>query len=216
MCGCSQHSSGVLGRHQLATRIAFKLFIDFNYLILLVPLQAAGQQQEVKEQGSDPLAELAVDCTADPEACAAVVEGSNSYYASNPADEFDVAAEAAAYLQAVHAPNTWNAVIGATQKLGGEAPNTYEGVEDQWVQKRVAEEAGSQYLDASALDLDCSVVAGSANALECERTKAVNRYEAAPPTVQVSALTLQCITSHSTSLLVEMQCPHRIGPVVRI
>lgn len=160
-------------------------------------LQAQSQHQVAREQNSaaasqQGLAELDLDCTADPDACAAVAEGSNSYYASTETDNLAAASEAAAYLQAVRPANAWDAVMGAAAaKQAAEADNSYESEEQRWVQKRLAEEAGPQYLDASALDLDCSGAADDDTAAECERTKAVNSYEAAPTSVLVSKWTLQ-------------------------
>lgn len=142
------------------------------------------------------LASLELNCEEDPAACAAVAEYSNSYTDGATAVDAGVAAEAAAYLlHQAQATNGWDAIIedqslsvaeSEPQEEQQPAPNSYEGSEQQWLQRRIAEEAGPQYIDATALELDCSAEQDDSDtAAECERSRAVNRYEVAPPTTQV-------------------------------
>jgi hypothetical protein len=136
-----------------------------------------------------------LDCEADPASCAAA-QRSNSYSDDDDtaptaagSKSFDAAAaEAAAYLYASHAPSGWDVIIGssaanaqqaAAEEAAAAASNSYEDSEDVWVQRRIAEEAGAQYMDTSELGLDCSSeVQDGPTAQECERSRAANRYEA--------------------------------------
>lgn len=130
-----------------------------------------------------------LDCNANPEVCATVAEDTNSYTSTTGASDAAVA-EAAEFLSSVNAAHAWNAVVGDAPELGPDSANTYEGAEQQWVKIRNAEEAGAQYLDISALDLECNTAAADSDAVtaaECERTVSVNKYEAPAPTNQVSS-----------------------------
>jgi hypothetical protein len=151
------------------------------------------------------LSTLNLDCEADPASCD-LAQHSNSYSADDDSSAATpgsasyeaAAAEAAAYLYASQAPSGWDAIIGgaasapqqqpnakqapaaaAAAAAGEPASNSYEQIEPLWVQRRISEEAGAQYLDASALGLDCSGEQQDApTAHECERSRAANRYEA--------------------------------------
>jgi hypothetical protein len=152
------------------------------------------------------LSALQLDCEADPASCE-LAQRSNSYSYSTDGDSSAVApgsaaykaaaAEAAAYLYASQAPSGWDAIIGSAakgpQQQQGEqqapeaaaaadltASNSYEESELLWVQRRISEEAGAQYMDAFELELDCSGEQQDVpTAQECERSRATNRYEAA-------------------------------------
>lgn len=145
--------------------------------------------------GDTSLDALALDCEAAPDACAEAAEV-NIY----EADATNGAADASADAEALAAYGQWAASLrgqGATaadllEELtaqcgsgeGSEDPacdlirrvNRYEGGERAVRALRVAEEAAPQYVDVSRLDLDCSD-AGEDMQAECERSRAVNRYE---------------------------------------
>ena len=139
------------------------------------------------------MASLALDCEANPEACAQAASV-NSYEG----------AAAEAQTDAFDAYNTWlsskskRTHIGLSQQdllqqLGVDCSQTengpvearcktirhvnkYESKERLVYHHRVAEEAGPQYIGVSDLDLDCTDVALDVQ-MECERSRAVNRYE---------------------------------------
>jgi hypothetical protein len=168
-------------------------------------LQASQTTEEPQAAGVadtwQALSILNLDCEADPASCE-LAQHSNSYSTDDDSSAATpgsaayqaAAAEAAAYLYASQAPSGWDAIIGGAAKApqqqpndqqpaaagaGESASNSYEQIEPVWVQSRIAEEAGAQYMDASVLGLDCSKEQQDApTARECERSRATNRYEA--------------------------------------
>lgn len=145
------------------------------------------------DPAADSLSSLHLDCEHEPTICQDIAPYTN-VYESSTASSPAVVAEAAAYLtsRAAGAGHVaaWDAVLGSlhvpdlTEQgqldvLG--RTNQYEGVQTvAWQRKRQAEEAGSHYLDISALDLECSLAAVGGDAStnrECRRSQAVNRYE---------------------------------------
>eukprot|EP00878_Enallax_costatus_P019274 GHUV01020331.1.p1 GENE.GHUV01020331.1~~GHUV01020331.1.p1 ORF type:complete len:575 (+),score=192.92 GHUV01020331.1:1403-3127(+) len=154
-------------------------------------LEAPSQQADSSAGAQQDLDELNLDCGSNPEACAAVAEETNSYSGTTDAS-YTAVAEAAEYLSTVNAHQAWDAVVGYAPELGPDSANTYEGAEQQWVGTRNAEEAGPQYLDVSALNLDCNKAAAESDVMteaECERSVASNRYETPAPTNQDPGLT---------------------------
>lgn len=142
---------------------------------------------------------LALDCEADPTACAAVAQASNSYDAVSADEDVAAATEALAYLDAIrrlkHQP--WSTMADQAEAHQQQdmvpQPNMYEGAEEEWTQRRISEEAGAQYFGPSLLDLDCTTEANNDVAAECERTRAVNKYETAVSGNLVGCLCNSCV-----------------------
>jgi hypothetical protein len=177
--------------------------LGFRHLIGLMAFLQCGLQElqlhpAAAAKADNALAALNLDCEADPESCTAAAQLSNSYSvdddAAGSASYDAAAAEAAAYLYASQAPSGWDVIIGNAPNLqqaasaasstaaaaaAEAASSSYEGSEAVWEQRRIAEEAGAQYMDASELGLDCSSEQQDGlTARECERSREANRYEA--------------------------------------
>jgi transcriptional regulator with XRE-family HTH domain len=139
------------------------------------------------------LASLALNCEANPEACAqaASVNSYEGAVAEPQSDAFDaynswlsskvkrthmsLSQEDLLQQLGVDCSQTENAAAEARCKAIRRV-NKYENKERMVYHHRVAEEAGPQYIGVSDLDLDCTDVALDVQ-MECERSRAANKYE---------------------------------------